>query len=138
MSIISDNLKNIFNEIETKLKEISDLSVTRALRNYKLINFYPNIDIIINSISRTPISLTEYQFRYEFSLYLANKWDTLKGDTTLDLLNNVIDKLDELRIENASILNYCTEVEIGTLDFTYQSEGNINITFVNIPLIVYS
>ncbi len=138
MSIISNNLKNIFNEIETKLKEISNLSVTRALRNYRLINFYPNIDIIINSISRTPTSFKNYQYRYEFSLYLANKWDNIKGDNTLDLLDNIINKLDSLRTENASILNYCVEVEIGTLDFTYQSEGNTTITFVNIPLIVYS
>ena len=138
MSIISDNLNNITAEIENKLKEISGLSVSRYIRNWRLTKYTSNVDIIIQSISRRPISLTGYEFTYNYSIILTEKWDQLSGSNSLSLLDSVIDKLDELRQQNASILSYCTEVEIGDISFRYEEEGNRTITFMEIPLIVYS
>lgn len=138
MSIISDNLNNITTEIENKLKEISGLSVSRYIRNWRLTKFSSNVDIVIQSISRNPTSLTDYEFTYKYNVLLTEKWDQLTGSNSLSLLDTVIDKLDQLRQKNASILNYCTEVEIGDISFRYEEEGNRTITFMEIPLIVYS
>lgn len=138
MSIIADNLNNITSEIEKKLKEISGLSVSKYIRNWRLTKYTSNVDVIIQSITRSPTSFTDYEFIYNYTIILTEKWDQLTGDNSLSLLDSVIDKLDELRLKDATILDYCTEVEIGDISFRYEEEGNRTVTFVEIPLKVYS